>query len=153
MPLVTMWVMLFSLFHDFDSMVSDDIKIDVATLKARSVSRSASAWDADSNPACSGGNRRGSSSAPPEVLKTVCTAPRIPLYQTSLLDMGVFESLASIKVDKALGSGTLQPCFWRSDFVSTLPTTCCFREAGFDLVIPVRVNGHFSTFSHLLIRK
>jgi len=45
-------------FHDFDSMVSDDIKSMLATLKAdlESGAMSACVWDADSNPACSGGD-------------------------------------------------------------------------------------------------
>ena len=44
-------------FHDFDSMVSDDIKSMLATLKAdlESGAMSACVWDADSNPDCSGG--------------------------------------------------------------------------------------------------
>ncbi|MDG2351564.1 MAG: hypothetical protein P8L35_01945, partial [Acidimicrobiales bacterium] len=43
-------------FHDFDSMVSDDIKSMLATLKAdlESGAMSACVWDADSNPACAG---------------------------------------------------------------------------------------------------
>ena len=42
-------------FHDFDSMVSDDIKSMLVTLKAdlESGAMSACVWDADSNPACS----------------------------------------------------------------------------------------------------
>jgi basic membrane protein A len=45
-------------FHDFDSMVSDDIKSMLATLKAdlESGAMSACVWDADSNPACSAGD-------------------------------------------------------------------------------------------------
>ena len=56
-------------FHDFDSMVSDDIKSMLATLKAdlESGAMSACVWDADSNPACSGGAEAAPDLAPPEV--------------------------------------------------------------------------------------
>jgi ABC-type nitrate/sulfonate/bicarbonate transport system substrate-binding protein len=139
-------------FHDFDSMVSDDIKSMLATLKAdlESGALSACVWDADT-PACSGGAEAAPALAPPEVTEiNVCTAPAYTALPNFVaIDMGVFESFGFTKVDKvACGSGPATAAAMiagEADFAINTPDNMLVsREAGFDLVMFSQVvNGHF----------
>ncbi|MDG2352062.1 MAG: ABC transporter substrate-binding protein, partial [Acidimicrobiales bacterium] len=139
-------------FHDFDSMVSDDIKSMLATLKAdlESGAMSACVWDADT-PACSGGAEAAPALAPPEVTDiSICTAPTyggLPVFVAG--DLGVFESFGFTSweyVTCASGPANAAALVaGEVDFVGNTPDNMLgLRDSGFDVVMfSVSQNGHF----------
>jgi basic membrane protein A len=140
-------------FHDFDSMVSDDVKSMLATLKAdlESGAMSPCVWDADSNPACAGGGASAPALAPPEVTDiSICTAPTyggLPVFVAG--DMGVFESFGFTSweyVTCASGPANAAALVaGEVDFVANTPDNMLgLRESGFDVVMfGAAQNGHF----------
>ena len=140
-------------FHDFDSMVSDDIKSMLATLKAdlESGAMSPCVWDADSNPACSGGAEAAPALAPPEVTDiSICTAPTytgLPVFVAG--DMGVFESFGFTSYEYVTcASGPANAAALVAgevDFVANTPDNMLgLRDSGFDVVMfSQAIDGHF----------
>ena len=140
-------------FHDFDSMVSDDIKSMLTTLKAdlESGAMSACVWDADSNPACSGGAEEAAPLAPPETTDIrICTAPTytgLPVFVAG--DMGVFESFGFTSYEYVTcASGPANAAALVAgevDFVANTPDTMLgLRDSGIDVVMfSSAIDGHF----------